>query len=109
MSPTEVRRFSVSMVFMVIATVAIIFGFVLTNANYNQIRNESSTRTYVLCRSFAITRNGERQLIEFVTKPADLTGLDPVRLKVVQDLNTQRAKARADILAFLPKPPVCHR
>lgn len=100
------------------AIIAIVVGFVKINDTQQQIRHEAhraivseqSARQHaeaVACETLNQANNTLRAAIEAVLKPADLTGLSPERLPVVQRLNDERAIYRTQLLSQIPPNRDC--
>ncbi len=96
------RREIVSYVFIFLAFVAIGIGFLGLQDAVNKIHDEANARAAGECVTLAKALEPLTAIIEFTTKPADLTGLSGERLAVVTQLNMTRAKARTELLPLIP-------
>lgn len=96
------RREVISYIFIALAFVAIGIGFLGLQDTVNKINAEARARSAGECVTLEKAVAPLRSIIEFTTKPADLTGLTGDRLKVVSDLNETRLKARSELLPLIP-------
>lgn len=103
----DMKRAVISYVWMAVATLAILGGYIGLLVQQHNLNNEVTNRNHALCVSFAQTRNGERDLLTFLLQPAETEGLSPERLAVITRLNEARAQQLAISLRKLPAPPVC--
>ncbi len=96
------RREIISYAFIALAFVAIGFGFLGLQGAVDKIEDEAQARSRGECATLAKALEPLTAIIEFTTKPADTTGLSGDRLTVVETVNVNRAKARAELLPLIP-------
>ncbi len=89
-------------VMLTIAFIAIGIGYIGLDQNQDDIRALAKARAHDNCVVLVKALKPLRDIIDFTTKPADLTGLSGERLEVVTTVNAQRAAARAQLLPLVP-------